>query len=148
MTEDSTADITIDAGPSSTRVARELGLADEELQAAIDAFRRARRLPWRDFFGFSSRADVGAEEIHVRHGLEALLSAERHVSRAASTVTCVSPDDPARTRFEPTVRALDDQFKSILSDLRVHPDPSRMVTSLKRARRIIPQGDVRRHLRG
>lgn len=123
----------------------ELGRADEEMRAAIDSFRRARRMRVFEFFRpvNTDPSHRGPEEVHVGHGITALLNAERHVDSASATIHDLPAEHPARRRLGPSVRSLDAQFKSILKSLRDHPDPSRIVTELKAARRIIPTRVVR-----
>ena len=144
--DDSTVD-ELPVGDRTTEVARRLGMADEELQSAIDSFRRARRVGFFELFRLGSAVgDCTAEEVHVRHGVEALLSAERHVARAARTLGKAHDAEPARIQFGTSVTALDEHFRVLLSDMRVRPDPSNVVAALKRVRRAIPHGSVRRYV--
>ena len=125
-------------------VARSLELADQELQAAIDSFSRARRMRFLDLFR-AAKVDQGAEEVHVRHGLDAILSAERHVTSAAEAVEILPNGKPGTDQLGRSVRSLDGQFRIMLQELRTSPDPRRLVNQLKQARKVIPHDVVRRY---
>lgn len=130
-------------------VVRSLGRADEEMQAALDAFRRARRMRLYEIFR-PAPADpdsAGAEEIHVGHGVSALLEAERHVAAANAGLLAVGAEHPARLPLQRSIERLDTTFRVMFHDLRQRPHPNRIVSQLKRARRAIPHGVVRKYAR-
>lgn len=136
---------TVDGYGDAPRVAIELSRADEEMQAAIDSFRRARRMRLFEVFrpANTDPEHHGTEEVHVSYGITALLRAERHVSDAAQLVDGLPAADPTRLQLGGNVERLDDRFRHILSDLQARPNPRRIVSQLKRARKFIPGGLVR-----
>ncbi len=117
-------------------IAETLTRADAELSVAIDSFQRARRVSIRDFF--FSRDTAATEEVHVGHGVNALLNAERHVAVAVRAVEDLPSGDPARGQLWPRVRILDTTVRTVMTELGQRPDPTRVVTQLKAARRVIP----------
>lgn len=128
-------------------VIRSLTEADEEMQAALDAFRRAGRMRWVEIFRPANTDPEfhGGEEVHVGYGMTALLNAERHVAAATARLDHIPAENPTRPRLERSVRRLDDTFQTMLGDLRTKPSPRRIVSHLKRARRAIPQSVVRQY---
>lgn len=129
---------------SMANVARSLEMADQELQAAIDSFNRARRMTFFDFLR-PGRVEQGSEEVHVRHGLEAILSAERHVTSAAEAIEVIQGGRPGVEQLGSKVRSLDGCFRTMLHDLRTRPNPRRLVSQLKQVRKAIPHDVVRRY---
>ncbi len=129
-------------------VAKSLNHADQEIQTAIDAFRRASKMRLFEFFrAANSDPDrAGAEEVHVTYGLTALLKAERHVSDAARDMELLPDRHPARAHFGRSVAALDKGFRNMLQGLQEGPNPRRIVSQLKRAQKTIPTAAVAREL--
>ena len=128
-------------------VARSLSQADNEMQVALDAFARARRFRFRELFR-SANTDPefkGGEEVHVGYGVDAVLKAERHVAAAYAGLHSMEQANPARNSLEQSITRLDTTFRTLFVDLQRKPSPSRIVRHLKRARRAIPQGVVRRY---
>lgn len=121
-----------------TDIAEDLTRADLEIGVAIDSFKRARRFNLRDLFRKDD--DMVREEVHVSHGLSALLNAERHVWAVLAGVDALPSSDPTRGQLGPRVRILDAAVRSVMTELNVRPDPSRVVSQLKAARRSIPSG--------
>ncbi|MBT9558017.1 MAG: hypothetical protein IV100_18420 [Myxococcales bacterium] len=123
---------------STADIAEGLSRADVEIGVAIDSFKRAYRFNLRDLFRKDD--DMVREEVHVSHGLSALLNAERHVSAVAAGIDALPWSDRARGQLGPRVRMLNAAVRSVMTELSARPDPSRVVSQLKAARRAIPSG--------
>ncbi len=122
----------------SQSVFADLSHAEAELSVAIDAFTRANRVGFLDFF--RRRDDSVSEEVYVRHGLNAIANAERHVATAVRSVDCLPHSEATRGQLGARVRILDTTFRSVMTELNTRPDPTRVVSQLKAARRAIPVG--------
>ncbi|MFT5429529.1 MAG: hypothetical protein ACI9OJ_000200 [Myxococcota bacterium] len=126
-------------------VIRDLRQADEEMRAAIDALTRARRMRVFEFFR-SVNTDPkhrGSEEVHVGHAVTALLNAERLVRGASKRVHDLPVDHETRRTLGPPVRALETRISGLMVSLREQPDPAKLISGLKAARRIVPNRVVR-----
>ncbi len=129
-------------------VAQNLNHADQEMLTAIDAFKRASRMRLFEIFRSANTDPMrqGAEEVHVKYGLTALLNAERHVAAAAANLDDLPERHPVRRNFGRSVTALDESFRRMLLGMRDQPNPRHIVAQLKRARKSIPVAAVAREL--
>lgn len=134
-----------DGAPEVVDVPRALAQADAEMRSAIEALKRARRMRLFEFFKpvNTDPHHQGTEEVHVGHGLNALLNAERLVSEASTHIETLPADHSDRRAFGPPIRALEARFKDLLKLLRDRPTPGRIIAELKAARRAIPTKVVR-----
>ena len=119
---------------SAANIDRELNRAEEEIQVALDAFRKAQRLRLREWFRLRG-GDTVTEEVYVSHGLSAVFRAERAVAQAARTIDALPEGDPARVAYAGRVTEADTCFRRTLQALRSRPDPVRLVRDLKQVRR-------------
>ena len=127
-------------------VASALIQADRDIQAAIAAFGEARRMRWTEMFR-SSSPDVqtaGTEESHIDRGIHAVLRAERTIDNARRSAMEIAANEPERETLRGSCNQLDHTFREMLADLKQRPSPRRLVSQLKRARRHIPSGVIKR----
>lgn len=127
-------------------VANALMEADREMETAIAAFGEARRMRWTELFR-STKGDLqeaGAEDRHINRGIHAVLRAERTISNARRSALEIAANEPDRETLHSSCNQLDHTFREMLADLKQRPSPRRLVSQLKRARRHIPSGVIKR----